>query len=313
MNTNAKIINKCNLSRNIIGFEIKSDTVFQSRIEPGAHIGIQLSNGEYRQYSLFTTTGSNYHIAVQREETGRGGSKEICDKLEIGDKITISEPRNNFPLKMGSDHYILLGAGIGVTPIISMAEALLEAGKSFEFHYFSRDEESAAFAKYLTERNYLKALLHLDTDQDRFDLGGFFKEVRPNTEVYMCGPEGFMDAVSAVTQHWPPSTINKEHFAASSNETVDDSAGFTVVLYRSGKVVEVEPGQSIIAALMKEGVTSVRTSCMEGVCGSCICDVVSGAPIHNDVCLTEEEKESGKLIVPCVSRAATDEVLILDI
>jgi vanillate O-demethylase ferredoxin subunit len=79
----------------------------------------------------------------------------------------------------------------------------------------------------------------------------------------------------------------------------------------SGATVRVDKDTTIVAALASIGI-EVDTSCGEGVCGTCMVDVVSGAPEHRDHCLSKAERASGKVICCCVSRA-TSPVLVLDL
>ncbi|KKK65602.1 hypothetical protein LCGC14_2972490, partial [marine sediment metagenome] len=156
---------------------------------------------------------THYKIAIQREPGGRGGSIELCETLEVGDKITISQPRNNFELEQGWRHYVLLGGGIGITPIIAMADTLYENGSSFELHYCARNKERAAFKSILGSKPYKQNIsIHLDNGpaDQLLDLKGLFDQVKEEHQIYMCGPEGFMRAIENATKHWPSKNIKKE-------------------------------------------------------------------------------------------------------
>lgn len=314
MTFHATVENKTQLSEKIFQFTLKPEQAICQSIEPGSHIDVFLKNGEQRQYSVFDCDGDSLKIAVQRETEGRGGSIEICDTIHQGDRIEISEPRNLFKLDLNYDKYILLGGGIGITPIISMASELQKKSLPFELHYCVRDEETAAFSKDLIDRNFPLTKIHYDNgaEEQKLHLSEYFKSREPSSIIYMCGPEGFMNAVETATEHWPKGSVVKENFSAPSSNNDAEKEAFTVRVRSTDQIIRVEANESIIEALRKNGIT-VNTSCSEGVCGSCIVDIVSGKPVHNDACLTDEERESGELIVPCVSRAAAEEELVLDI
>src|SRR5690606_29755268 len=92
----------------------------------GAHIDVEVSPGMIRQYSLCGDTRDSYRyrIAVLREQASRGGSQALCERVNEGESLRIGKPRNHFPLVTGARHTVLVAAGIGITPILSMTEEL---------------------------------------------------------------------------------------------------------------------------------------------------------------------------------------------
>ena len=92
--------------------------------EAGSHVDVTLPNGLVRSYSLLNDSRerNRYVIAVLREQAGGGGSAWVHDSLKEGDVLTITEPQNRFEIDEGGDHNILIAGGIGITPILSMAE-----------------------------------------------------------------------------------------------------------------------------------------------------------------------------------------------
>src|ERR1700756_1329080 len=139
-----KVLRKRVEAEGIASFELASPD--GERLPPfsaGAHIDVFLPNGMVRQYSLCNAAGQDdvYQIAVLRDQNSRGGSVCIHDVVPEGQVLKISEPRNHFPLANGASHSVLIAGGIGVTPILSMAERLSHAEASFEFHYCTRNRE----------------------------------------------------------------------------------------------------------------------------------------------------------------------------
>ena len=102
----------------------------------GAHVDVRLDNGLVRQYSLCNDPAEThrYQLGVLRDPASRGGSAAM-HALTAGDTIEIGTPKNHFPLHADARHSVLLAGGIGVTPILAMAQSLARAGASFEFHY----------------------------------------------------------------------------------------------------------------------------------------------------------------------------------
>ena len=284
--------------------------------EAGAHIDLHLAPDLVRQYSLCgdpADTG-RYRLGVLRDPASRGGSAAVFDTLGEGTLITIGTPRNHFPLAADAQHSLLVGGGIGVTPMIAMAHALTAAGRSFELHYCARSAGSSAFLEELANAPFA-AHVHL-----HFDDGGEAAKLplaallaaagTAGTHLYVCGPAGFMEWVigSGEKAGLPAGQIHREYFSA---EIDTSGAGFEVVAAASGKTVRVAEGQSIVAALKSIGI-KVDVSCEEGVCGTCVCTVLEGECDHRDVYLTDEEKADDDQIMTCCSRAKSAR-LVLDI
>ena len=112
----------------------------------GSHIDVHVPGGLTRQYSLCNDalTHNTYRIAVLRDAKSRGGSQAMHDRVREGDLLTISEPRNHFPL-VHAVRTLLFAGGIGITPLLCMAHRLASVGSEFELHYSSRSKERTAF------------------------------------------------------------------------------------------------------------------------------------------------------------------------
>ncbi|MFT4025651.1 MAG: PDR/VanB family oxidoreductase [Novosphingobium sp.] len=284
--------------------------------EPGAHIDVEVSEGMVRQYSLCSPPveggGRRYRIAVLRELAGRGGSAAIHAGFKIGDTVKIGAPRNLFPLDIGQSKVLLLGAGIGVTPLLAMAYALRAAGRPFELYYCARDRAKAAFLPELEAEFGAAARFHstMESQGVRLDLGEVLARQPEDAHVYICGPAPFIEAASAaaIGRGFASAQVHYEHFGADVDLSGDS---FEVVARRSGKTVTVGAGETILGALAYSGIM-IPKSCEQGVCGTCLVDVIDGAPDHRDHFLTEDERAEGDQIVTCCSRSLGQR-LVLDI
>lgn len=281
--------------------------------EAGAHIDVILGPELIRQYSLSNAPGSaGYRLGILNDPNSRGGSRGIHASLETGSRLRISAPRNHFPLEMGAEHSLLIGGGIGITPMIAMAYALKAAGKSFELHYCSRSQGKAAFLGELQREFGERLVLHFDDagDAARLDPRGLCSAARTGTHLYVCGPSGFMDWVidQAKAAGLPDQQVHFEYFNAEVDISGD---AFEVYAQASDVTVQVGPHESIAMALKAAGV-KVQMSCEEGVCGTCLCDVIEGTPEHRDLFLTDDEKADNDQIALCCSRARSAR-LVLDI
>lgn len=280
--------------------------------EAGAHIDVHVADGLIRQYSLCNPPGGRdrYRIGVLDDPNSRGGSRAIHRDFQIGKAVRISAPRNHFPLDLGAAKSMLVGGGIGVTPMLAMAYTLKAAGKPFELHYCSRSRDRAGFLDELSAQFPDQLRLHFDDgpEAQRFDAKACLTAQPAGAHVYVCGPSGFMDWVigSAKEAGYERARIHYEYFNA-----VVETGGtaFEVVARRSGITVQVGPDQSILDALGKAGI-KVKKSCEQGVCGTCLCDVLDGTPDHRDKFLTDDEKEANDQIVVCCSRASTPRIVL---
>ncbi len=300
-------------------FELTAKEGVLPTFEAGAHVDVHIADDLVRQYSLSNILTENeapieqvYRLGILNDPQSRGGSKAIHSDFQEGTELKISAPRNHFPLDDSAQHSILVGGGIGITPMLAMAYSLKAQGKSFELHYCCRSSASAAFLAEIAEQFGEQSHLHFDdqAEEQRFSPNKVFEPHRPGTHIYVCGPSGFMDWVISCAAYagYSESDVHFEYF----NAEVDTSgAGFEVVAAQSGVSVQVQEGQTITDALATVGI-KVDVSCEQGVCGTCICDVLEGTPDHKDHFLTEEEKEDNDQIVVCCSRSK-GERLVLDI
>ncbi len=283
----------------------------------GSNLDIHIRPGLIRQYSLTNAPDdlSAYRIAVQREESGRGGSKAMHDELRIGQVLEVGEPRNQFCLDPAAKHHVLMAGGIGITPLLAMARACIAAGHSFEMHYTARSPDKIAFRKALRSeipKDTLTIYNDAAKGDARFDLAAHLPAFNKGSHMYICGPGGFMDATiaQAAGTGWPDDTVHIERFAGDAPVQLDSDGEFFVVLKKSGTRVAVAEDQTILEALDNAGI-DVDFSCEQGICGTCITKVLSGRPDHRDSFLNDAEKASNQMIAVCVSRCI-DEELILD-
>ncbi|HEV3427361.1 MAG TPA: PDR/VanB family oxidoreductase [Paraburkholderia sp.] len=287
--------------------------------EPGAHIDVTAPSGITRQYSLCGDPAfSEFQLfAVKREPESRGGSRSLHDDVGIGCELLVGQPRNLFRLHTEAHAHVLIGAGIGITPLLSMAYRLAARAQPFVLHYFARSEAHAAFLPVLLQEPFADHVrVHFGVGSG--DLAAALREclddVQNGTHVYTCGPAPFMDEVVAVGEATPAvAQVHLERFGADPATVNADAAQgeFDVKVASSGQLVRVGKDQTIVDALAAIGI-EIDTSCGEGVCGTCMVDVVEGNPDHRDHCLSKAERASNQVICCCVSRSRSP-VLILDV
>ncbi|HEU6454862.1 MAG TPA: PDR/VanB family oxidoreductase [Roseateles sp.] len=279
----------------------------------GAHVDVHLPNGLVRQYSLCNAPGEThrYLIAVLRAADSRGGSQAMHDDVDVGTLLTISAPKNHFPL-VDAARTLLLAGGIGITPILAMAETLAADRAKFEFHYCVRSPERAAFLERIRSAGFATQVqVHYDADRT-LDLASLLAAPQPGTHLYVCGPQGFIDHVldNAKARGWSAGQLHVEYFGAAAADTGGDQP-FDVRLAASGRVVTIPVGRTVLKVLAEQGV-DIPYSCEEGVCGTCLTRVLEGVPDHRDLYLTDAERAANDQFTPCCSRARTP-LLVLDL
>jgi ferredoxin-NADP reductase len=286
----------------------------------GSHIDIHLPGPLVRQYSLSNDPADRdrYVFAVLKDDAGRGGSKALHKTVHVQDTIRISLPRNNFRLDETASKYILLAGGIGITPVKAMCHRLAAHNANFVLHYCSKAPEYAAFKNELTQfgpRNAVR--FHHGNPANRLDIAALLAAYEEGTQLYYCGPPGFMKACATATGHWPKGSVHFENFKApvpvlppsAPEEGRSGPDEFDVEIPSSGQRIHVSAGQSIVEALSDAGI-EIETSCLSGLCGACKVRYLSGKPDHRDFILNDDEKEC--YLTTCVSRCRTGP-LILDL
>jgi len=281
----------------------------------GSHI-IVVMRGASRihrnPYSLMSSPAllDSYEISVRRMEQSRGGSHFMHDEVRIGSALEIAHPVNLFPLDKIARKHLLIAGGIGITPFMAQLADLRAGSVPYELHYATRSQEHCAFGELLMEREPGRVQRYYDSTGQLIDFEGLLSSQPLGTHVYVCGPAPMIEKVVSVARErgWPDSHIHWEQFSAPPV-----GEAFDVYLAKSDLKVHVVPDQSLLESIEAAGV-EVPYLCRGGVCGFCRTAVVEidGELVHNDHFLSDEEKASGKAIMPCVSRARCRK-LVLDL
>ncbi|MHA6195872.1 PDR/VanB family oxidoreductase [Pseudomonas wadenswilerensis] len=287
-------------ARDIVSLElVREDGGVLPPFEAGAHIDLHLGDGLVRQYSLCNDAQERhrYLIGVLRDAASRGGSRAVHERLRVGQRVTVGEPRNLFALAPGLGRSLLFAGGIGVTPILAMAYSLSHQGRAFALHYSARSVQHAAFLERLEA---LSARCHFD-DGEPLNVSEVLAAEPADSQLYVCGPAGYIAHVleSARALGWDESRLHREYFAAAPVAPAEEGT-FEVRIQGTGQVFEVPAGRSITQVLDDAGIV-IPVSCEQGICGTCVTRVVDGEVEHRDHFLTDEERLDR--MTPCCSRA----------
>ncbi|WP_376870694.1 PDR/VanB family oxidoreductase [Albirhodobacter sp. R86504] len=304
-----------------LGDIMRIDLVGDAPLPPvtaGAHIDLAVDTPDgpvWRQYSLCgdPKDQSRWELGILRDPASRGGSTALHAGLTVGTRVTVEGPRNHFPLAESAHSTVLFGGGIGVTPMLAMAWELHARAADFTLHYATRSADRTAFLDLIATLPFRnKIVLHHD-DSDKYapiDPARDIPAADQHTHLYICGPLGFMEWIiaAAEAQGHAARNIHREYFAADVDTTGES---FVVECAQSKITVRVGPDDTIAKALARAGV-KIEVKCEEGICGTCVTDVIEGDIDHRDHFLTEEERADMDQICACCSRGCGPK-LVLDI
>jgi vanillate monooxygenase ferredoxin subunit len=288
---------------------IEIETSLPAKADPGSHIDVMVvaaGQREKRSYSIVDASpdGRYLTISVFRAPASRGGSV-FMHTLRPGDTIEITQPLQNFPLRVGAETYVLLAGGIGITAIANMAAALRTLKVDYRLVYAGRSRSAMAYLDELVALHGDRIAVHVDDEGSSLQVADLIAATTADTELYMCGPIRLMDAVrrSWATAGRDVPSLRYETFG---NSGWFDPEEFTVTIPRLNVEVAVPPGQSMLEALEAAGV-DMMFDCRKGECGLCEVRVLEldGVIDHRDVFYSERQQHAAQKMCCCVSRTVT--------
>lgn len=279
------------------------------RWSAGAHLDL-IHGGFRRKFSLCGQSRDSYEVAVLLEAAGRGGSRHFHEIARAGDAVRVAGPRNHFRLDENAARYVLVAGGIGITPIIAMADRLKALGKPYTLHYAGRARGAMAFLDRLAEDHGDALTLHVAGEGGRIDLAALGADLPDDAQLYACGPERMLAALEAAFAGKAEGALRSERFSSAA-AALDPAKehGFEVVLRDSDLALNVRPDQTVLDALEEAGV-DLACDCREGLCGSCEATVLEGELDHRDNVLTTSERAKGDRIITCCSRARGGKIVL---
>jgi dimethylamine monooxygenase subunit B len=272
----------------------------------GSHVNVGVlidGRPETRCYSLvggFNPDG--YRIAVRRAPDSRGGSNYMWT-LKPGARIEVSSPASLLEIDWSKKSYCLIAGGIGITPILGVAGALMRRDADVKLHYAVKSRADAAFLDELSDLLGDRLIVHASDEGERINLDDTFAGLPQNASTIICGP---MRLLEAARHGWasagrPLADLRYETFGSSG---LLPTESFRVRIGNSSREVTVPENKSMLDALNEAGF-EVMSDCQRGECGVCAIDVIAveGQIDHRDVFFSDHQKKANGKICPCVSRA----------
>jgi vanillate monooxygenase ferredoxin subunit len=273
---------------------------------PGSHINVGVDidgRPETRSYSLVgEADAQGVRIAVRRAPDSRGGSRYMW-QLAPGARLNITLPSTQFQIDWARSHYCLIAGGIGITPIIGIAQALARRNADVTLHYAVRSRRDAAYLEELQALLGDRLIVHAGDEGRRLDLAAVFAPLPSDAMTLFCGPMRMLDAArhAFLAAGRALSDLSYETFGSSG---LLPTEAFRVRLSDAG-VELVIPGDRSMLDVLNEAGHEVISDCRRGECGVCAIDVVGieGEIDHRDVFFSDHQKRENRKICPCVSRA----------
>jgi len=285
-----------------------------------------------RSYSLSDVPGVDYfRISVKSEANGMGSSF-LCNRVREGDLLDVSAPRGSFTLRSGETPLVLLSAGIGATPVMSMLHVLatnkserqvwwIYAARNRSEHPFA--QESRSLLKQLSRgRSYIVYSRSSSTDRPEmdFDATGHIDtalleriEVPRDSDFYLCGPSAFLQNMVDGLRNWgvPTENVHTEVFGALEGITPGmarvehtphvpewaPGSGPSVSFARSGITTAWDSKYQSLLELAEACDVPVRWSCRTGVCHTCMTGLIGGSISYDPEPL--EKPTPGNVLVCC--------------
>ena len=290
--------------------------------KPGQYLTFQLTvpglaKPLIRCYSLSDCARpTHYRVTIKRCPPPTGsehppgvGSSFFCDSVKEGDILDVKAPNGHFFLDLEKPKpVVLISGGVGVTPMVSMANALAEAGDSREIWFFfgARNSQDHMFKAYMAEiaekhpnvRMQVCYSKPLPTDVKGRDYQhesrvsvALFKQLLPsnNYDYFLCGPGPFMESITDDLRAWgvPDGWVHYEAFGPASVKkaappevkkslTQAPFAGIEVTFAKSGQVAVWDSAYGSLLELAEGRGIKIDAGCRAGNCGSCLVAVKEG-------------------------------------
>ena len=317
--TQAKIIELKDLTPTVREFTLELPRALPW--SPGSHLPISLEVKGFKTWRHYSLTGAThpqrYQFAVKKLDQGRGGSMALWS-LKLGELVHVGTPKNHFSLDTSAPSYLLVAGGIGVTPFVSMVQAIKAQSQrqkspapSIKMLYGARDEQELAYIDFFRQ-NLQATQLHVCVDDkgERFDFRAQIAQLASKTQAYVCGPQAML---SAFRLAWSDSerALEDLHFETFGTSGAQVNEAFSLKVPRHGVDLVVGQDETLLEVLERNGVQTLY-DCQRGECGLCAMDVLAldGVIDHRDVFLSPHEKSSNQKICVCVSRVCG--TIILD-
>ncbi|WP_375776548.1 PDR/VanB family oxidoreductase [Bradyrhizobium sp. ma5] len=294
------------LTPGIREFLLRPDDFTGAPYPVGSHIDVGVTidgQPQTRSYSLVGEVDTQgFRIAVRHAADSRGGSRYMWS-LAPGARLTITQPASLVQLDWTRRQFCLVAGGVGITPIVGAAAALVRRDAGVTLHYAVRTRGDAAYLDTLERLLGDRLIVHAGDEGRRLDLDSVFVRLPQDTMTLFCGPMRMLDAARRAWEASGRAMTDLRYETFGSSGLLPTEA-FRVRLRGEGTEFVIPRDRSMLDVLNEAG-HEVMSDCRRGECGVCAIDVVAvdGEIDHRDVFFSDHQKQASGKICACVSRA----------
>ena len=314
----AKVVKKQIVAKDMVSLILQCNRHVQ-RGAAGQHhpVTVEIAGRHYeRTYSLMQLDADHLCLTVKKVDQGLVSSW-LVEQAKVGDIVYLGQPYGDMQQHIQTANLLLLAAGSGITPMLSLIESLSQTKQfsttSVQLMYWVKTQADAAYAEYFKETAenfpHFSYQIFYTQEQDQRLNQSYVDQISAlnETTVYACGPSGFAAMAESLFNH--AAAIQTEAFSLSQFDTDATDTGFiNVTLTQSNKTVAIPKGQSILSSLEQQGIKP-KNGCRLGICNKCACSKVQGST--KNLLNGSANHEPSQLLKICVNSAQSD--LVIDL
>lgn len=303
------------------------------KFQEGQYIMLEVSIGEgiyKRAYTLSSSSSylhnGEYQITIKKMKQGIV-SHYFFEEVKEGDTFIARGPFGTFtfqPLR-DSHHILAIAGGSGITPIMAMAEGIVEKRLSatMTILYGAKTEEDIIFHKHLDELskkcNDINVVYILsEEEKEGYEHGFITKEIiekyqKGDCSYFVCGPIAFYQAMNKILKSMDiPNKYIRHDFYPEFEKPVSNAEYKVQILSSEPKrVITCRGDETLFAAMERNGISAPKR-CGVGVCGFCRSKLLEGEVLTNHAYVREADKKEGYLH-PCATYPLSDVTIELSI
>lgn len=314
----AKVVKKQIVAKDMVSLILQCNRHVQRGVAGQHHpVTVEIAGRHYeRTYSLMQVDADHLCLTVKKVDQGLVSSW-LVDQSQTGDILRLGQPYGEMQQQVQTPRLLLLAAGSGITPMLSLIEAFCQSRQLkaifVQLMYWVKTHEDAAYAEYLKEvaenfPNFTYQIFYTQQEDQRLNQSHVNQLKSLNeTTVYACGPSGFAATAETLFKH--VASIQTQAFSLSQFDIDATDTGFiNVILTQSNKTLAIPKGQSILSSLEQQGIKP-KHGCRMGICNKCACSKVQGST--KNLLNGSANHEPSQLLKICVNSAQSD--LVIDL
>ncbi len=289
----AKIVKKQIVAKDTVSLILQCNRHVKHGVAGQHHpVTVEIAGRHYeRTYSMMQLDHDHLCLTVKKVDQGVVSSW-LVEQSQVGNILRLGQPYGDMQQHIQTPHLLLLAAGSGITPMLSLVEGLSQSKQlqttTVKLMYWVKTNEDAAYVDYLTE---------ITENFPNFSYQVFYTQAQDQRAA----------TAEALLSH--AAAIQTEAFSLSQFDADLTDTGFiNVTLTKSNKTVAIPKGQSILSSLEQQGIKP-NHGCRMGICNKCACNKVQGAT--RNLLNGAANQEPTQLLKICVNSAQSD--LVIDL